>query len=256
VGVVIPARNEEQYLGRTLESVMNQDPRPNPVIVVDDGSTDQTADVASEWGTSVIEPEHAETHRSLRIAEAINTGLAALPEVDFVAIVGADDVLDLDWLAHLLTRMRDDPLLVVAAAKLHGEPFQPEAPSGVRLVRASWWDPPRYDVVHGWETKLYYKALAEGKHAQSFPGVGSTCQRVLGSETDWYERGRALKALGLGPVGVLWRCYQHRRHPRRWFGIVRGYLDEKHEPEPWLLEYHSRARHGRRALRSMLSSPP
>jgi hypothetical protein len=55
VSVVVPARNEAGSLPRLLESLAKLEVRPWQVIVVDDGSTDGTADVARALGAEVIE---------------------------------------------------------------------------------------------------------------------------------------------------------------------------------------------------------
>src|SRR5688572_23871683 len=46
VSIVIPAYNAEHLLGRALESIRAQEPSPTEVVVVDDGSTDGTPDLA------------------------------------------------------------------------------------------------------------------------------------------------------------------------------------------------------------------
>jgi 4,4'-diaponeurosporenoate glycosyltransferase len=56
VTVVIPARNESSFLPRLLESLTRQTHRPLEVIVADDGSTDQTADIAAQMGARVVAP--------------------------------------------------------------------------------------------------------------------------------------------------------------------------------------------------------
>ncbi len=57
VSVVVPARNEEASLGACLESLVRQDGVSFEVIVVDDGSTDRTREIAESFsGVHVIEP--------------------------------------------------------------------------------------------------------------------------------------------------------------------------------------------------------
>lgn len=52
--IVIPARNEEQNLPRLLNSLLGSALRPAEVLVVDDGSSDGTAAVASRFGATVL----------------------------------------------------------------------------------------------------------------------------------------------------------------------------------------------------------
>ncbi len=52
--IIIPARNEEKNLPRLLNSIIQSEVRPAEVLVVDDGSTDTTAAVASSFGARVL----------------------------------------------------------------------------------------------------------------------------------------------------------------------------------------------------------
>ncbi|MGM0461024.1 MAG: glycosyltransferase family 2 protein [Fibrobacterota bacterium] len=52
--VIIPARNEEKNLPGLLHTIKNQSRPPREVIVVDDGSTDATAEIARSFGASVV----------------------------------------------------------------------------------------------------------------------------------------------------------------------------------------------------------
>ncbi len=54
VSVIIPARNEEQNLGRLLNSLASQTCRPMEVLVIDDHSTDGTADIALAYEVRLI----------------------------------------------------------------------------------------------------------------------------------------------------------------------------------------------------------
>lgn len=53
VSIIIPAFNRERYLAQTIESVLSQTYRPIETIVVDDGSTDKTAEVAEGFSDKV-----------------------------------------------------------------------------------------------------------------------------------------------------------------------------------------------------------
>jgi glycosyltransferase involved in cell wall biosynthesis len=93
VSVLIPAFNRARLLERALRSVYAQEPRqPAQVIVVDDASTDDTAEVAEAFGAQLI--RHG---RNLGPAATYETGLRAVRH-DWVALLDDDD----EWLPHHL----------------------------------------------------------------------------------------------------------------------------------------------------------
>ena len=53
INVIIPVYNGERYLAETIESVLAQTYRPVEVIVVDDGSIDESARIAKSFGFSI-----------------------------------------------------------------------------------------------------------------------------------------------------------------------------------------------------------
>jgi glycosyltransferase involved in cell wall biosynthesis len=93
VSVVISVFNRPELLRRALRSVAAQRPRqPAEVIVVDDGSTDGTPEVAEASGARVIRHE-----RNLGTPAAKETGMRAA-RYDWVALLDSDD----EWLPHHL----------------------------------------------------------------------------------------------------------------------------------------------------------
>ena len=54
LSVIIPARNEEQNIGKLLESLSRQKRVPEEIIVVDDNSSDRTAEIASSYGVKLV----------------------------------------------------------------------------------------------------------------------------------------------------------------------------------------------------------
>jgi glycosyltransferase involved in cell wall biosynthesis len=104
VSVVIPAWNAASYLRRAIESVLRQTVRPREIIVVDDGSTDNTAAIAAEYASGVTCLRQA--HQGLSVAR--NEGVTRSAS-DWVAFLDADD----EWLPTKLERqlaiLRDYP---------------------------------------------------------------------------------------------------------------------------------------------------
>jgi glycosyltransferase involved in cell wall biosynthesis len=87
VSVIVPAYNAGRYVGAALDAALDQTLPPHEVIVVDDGSTDDTAARCAPYGDRVRyvrQPNQGE-------AGARNTALA-LATGDYVALLDADDV--------------------------------------------------------------------------------------------------------------------------------------------------------------------
>jgi GT2 family glycosyltransferase len=109
VSVVIPAYNRAGMLKRSLASVAAQRRVPAEVIVVDDGSEDETCAVAEAFGARVL--RHAENKG---LSAARNTGLRAAAHA-WVALLDSDD----EWLPHHLEhvwRLRGEHALVAGSA--------------------------------------------------------------------------------------------------------------------------------------------
>lgn len=98
ISVVIPAYNEEKYLPKTLESLKTLDRRPDEVIVIDGGSTDDTANVARDHRARLITIDHR------GIGYARQKGLEAATG-DIVAFTDADTVVSRDWLTKIETAL-------------------------------------------------------------------------------------------------------------------------------------------------------
>jgi glycosyltransferase involved in cell wall biosynthesis len=86
ISVVIPAYNAARFLEETLDSVLAQTCPPDEVLVVDDGSTDQTASLAGRYAPAVQVISQANSGESV----ARNLGLARVSG-DWVAWLDADD---------------------------------------------------------------------------------------------------------------------------------------------------------------------
>ena len=86
VSVVVPVYNAEKYIRSAIDSVLAQDYRPLEIVVVDDGSTDATLQVLSEYEDQI----RIFSQPNKGSAAARNLG-AKLAEGAYVAFIDADD---------------------------------------------------------------------------------------------------------------------------------------------------------------------
>lgn len=100
VSIIIPSFNEEQFIGRCLQSILEID-RHNmelELIVIDNGSTDKTTEIAKEYGALVsIKP-------GVKVATLRNYGVT-LSNGDLLAFVDADCTVFKDWLNQAIQCM-------------------------------------------------------------------------------------------------------------------------------------------------------
>ncbi len=105
ISVVIPAYNAERYLARCLASVFSQTLMPEEVIVVDDGSLDNTAALARDLGALVI------CRPNGGLSAARNTGIR-IACGEWIALLDADDRWAFEKLERQALSIRPDTVLV------------------------------------------------------------------------------------------------------------------------------------------------
>ncbi|MFE1744118.1 glycosyltransferase family 2 protein [Coleofasciculus sp. H7-2] len=106
VSVIIPVYNCDRYLAEAIESVLAQTYQPIEIIVVDDGSTDGSAEVAKRFGSLVR--YYFQTNSGS--AAARNHGIE-LSQGNFFAFLDADDLWVEDKLASQMTAFESEPEL-------------------------------------------------------------------------------------------------------------------------------------------------
>ena len=109
--IVIPCFNHARFLAEAIESALTQSPGPVEVLVVNDGSTDDTSAVAGRYpAVRVIE----QTNQGL--SKARNTGLAAAAG-DYVIFLDADDRLLPGAVAAGVSLAESDPRIALVAGQ-------------------------------------------------------------------------------------------------------------------------------------------
>ena len=133
ISVVIPAFNAAQYLEECVRSVLAQTLPAIEVLIVDDGSTDGTLDMAHSFGgcVRVLHQQQGGPARARNWGTAEATG-------DWIAFLDADDFWQPEKLAHQRDALLQDPSAVLCytgllALKLDGA-FVPVAPPTLSYV--------------------------------------------------------------------------------------------------------------------------
>jgi glycosyltransferase involved in cell wall biosynthesis len=117
ISVVVPSHNHGKFLLSALTSILSQRLRPEQVIVVDDKSTDDSAEIATRFSQAhpQVEVVRHETNRGP--PAALNTGLARA-KGEFIAFVGADDFVLPGLFETMVREMRRHPAAALACGEV------------------------------------------------------------------------------------------------------------------------------------------
>lgn len=114
--ILTAARNEAEYLRYTLDSVASQTILPLRWVIVDDGSTDATGPILTQYAASypwmtVIASDNTVERNFGSKAAAINAAFDSVRELEFayVAVLDADVTLEAGHFEFLLNRMEENP---------------------------------------------------------------------------------------------------------------------------------------------------
>jgi glycosyltransferase involved in cell wall biosynthesis len=123
--LITPARNEEAYIEKTIQSVISQTVLPRKWVIVSDGSTDSTDDIVKKylvgntWIGLLRMPEHGDRQFAAKV-HCFNAGYEKVKDVkyDIIGNLDADISFEKDYFEFLLSKFNENPKLGVA-----GTPF-------------------------------------------------------------------------------------------------------------------------------------
>jgi glycosyltransferase involved in cell wall biosynthesis len=125
VSVIIPAKNEEKFIGQCIDSILNIDfPREKfEVILVDNGSTDSTLSIARSRDVVILE-KHEGTISGLRNLGALRSSGSVLVFID------ADCTVERDWLKRAEFYFEQETIVCFGSA--------PTIPANATWVQQTW----------------------------------------------------------------------------------------------------------------------
>ena len=176
VSFVIPVHNGAVYLRESVESALSQTVAPSEVIVVDDGSEDDSAAIADSFGY----PVRCVRRRHAGQAAARNHGVS-IASGDFIAFLDADDIALPPRIERQLSRFETRPQLDFCEAYTRNF-WSPEISVADRQIA------PREEFTHGDGPKprLIITWLLRRRLFQQLGGFDE--QRRFGEDTAWRDR--------------------------------------------------------------------
>lgn len=234
VATIIPARNEEQFIGETLTALLNQDIDDNYIIVVNDGSEDKTKEVVDSFPNIElinIENRGFDAQGTPILARVINQGLEKLvPEVsyDYIMILGSDHILPSNYIRKIVDHLDHNRDIAICSGQIKGEKSKVPRGSG-RIVRSDFWKSIglQYPLKFGFETYLLIKAQQLGYRIDVLNDLISLTSRPTRKsykKETYISYGKSLRALGYiqlysaGRIGLI-----SLKNPKGAFYMLRGY---------------------------------
>jgi glycosyltransferase involved in cell wall biosynthesis len=128
VSIIIPVYNAEKYLSESIASALNQTWPNKEIIIVDNGSTDQSLKVAKDFATDIVSIFSCKNKGA---SAARNYGLR-LAKGDYIQFLDADDLLGHDKIEKQVRALNNDLNSIAVCSTTHffdGEPHTASAPS-------------------------------------------------------------------------------------------------------------------------------
>ena len=119
--IVIPAHNEQEFISLTLESLVNQTVLPKKLVIVNDNSSDETANIVLKYAQKysfidLIEKTSALIHLpGSKVIQAFQTGFESLDDdYDFIVKADADLIFPLNYFETIIKHFKSDDRIGMA----------------------------------------------------------------------------------------------------------------------------------------------
>jgi glycosyltransferase involved in cell wall biosynthesis len=256
--LITPARNEADSLAVLASAVVGQTRPPSSWVIVDDGSSDATAEVAAQlalqypWIVLVqserVEAGLREGRRQGRDLLSFQEGLRAVPRpVELVAKLDADVTLPPHYFERLLAAFAADPQLGMASGtrcELIGGRWRPRPltrstiAGQCRTYRLACWEAIQPLEPHmGWDGIDEARAVLAGWRVHPIPELYFRHHRPRGRRdgSAWRARaaeGSAAHYMGYRPSYILLRALWHARHEPSALAMLWGWSGAVVRREP------------------------
>ena len=173
ISCVVPVYNGARFIGEALDSILAQTLRPAEIVVVDDGSTDATAEAVAAFGRDVTYLRQANAGP----AAARNRGIDAV-QGDFISFLDADDLWHPSKLERQMTALVNNPAAAMCITYLQNFWMEELAQERERMRKHDFAKPmPGYVCQCLLAKRSVFSAV--GRFNES---------KRLGEDQDWFLR--------------------------------------------------------------------
>lgn len=229
--VVIPCKDGETTIERTLQSLYAQSIQASEIIVIDDASKDRTPEILKRHPQArSFRLEHNLLRSWARVPKLMNLALDKISKsVSFIMISGDDCLFPSTYVESLLDEFDRNPRLLVCSGTHMKQKIVGKAePHGAgRIFRYSFLSrilP--FPVTIGWESWVLFKALGYGGETARITTVSYDHLKPYSSGSVW-TFGHSMYELGYPFWFVLGRCAKNvvfGSHKLQQLHMLRGYV--------------------------------
>ena len=238
VSAFIIARDEEESIGRTLIGLSLQKHPLREIVVIDDGSTDNTVSIVEMSGDYIDNvrlvslPYHTDSYVGRwELGRSINHGLREIRKAgvpDWILQLGGDHVLPDNYVSELVARMTDKIRVSSGSYEGGSEILNVDTPLGSgKLIDAKLWDEFNgmlYPEKYGYESWIGYRFRKEGYEVSRHDDLITQVRPARMSEKKAYYWGKGSYALGGTLPFALLKAVSLRRHGLK---FIQGYFSRK-----------------------------
>lgn len=196
--VVTPNRDEEKFLPKLISSMCDQTITPTSWIIVDDNSTDSSAEIIQEamkkydWIEYIRIDNDSKRRRGSHIADLVNRGISQSNiDWDFFSKIDADMILPSDYFEKIFLQFSENPLLGIASGSCHiikqGKKYSEHVTTdhtrgGLKTYKRSCFNEIEgIKEVDGWDGIDNIMAQMNGWETRNFPSISVEHRRITGS---------------------------------------------------------------------------
>lgn len=203
VSVIVPVFNAEEYIGKTIDSIINQDFDSYEIIVVDDGSTDGSLEIIKKTLENSQIPNRIIHQKNSGVSVARNNAID-VSKGEYIVFVDADDYITSNHISTLYNGKSDFSLTLVV--KKDGEKLTDPKPYTQKSIKTEDFIKMELNmqIVFNFFQLMYRASIIKENNIRFTPGI------VYGEDIEF-----AHKALSYGDEIIInnEKTYYYVQHP-------------------------------------------